>query len=494
MSKAEQERDLYRRLLELGDETELEPFLRDALALIVEVTGANQGYLELQDDDGPPWSMAHGFSDEEIVGVRSAISRGIIAEAVATGKTIVTPAAVLDERFKERESVQSRRIGAVLCTPIGTDPVVGVLYLHGRASSSISEDHRSAAEIFARHLVPLVDRLLMRRRAGADETTPLRRALRLPGVIGRSAALAATLRQVALIAPLDTTVLLTGESGTGKSQLARIIHDNGPRAHEAFVEINCAALPEALIESELFGSLPGAHSTAYRKVEGKVTAAERGTLFLDEIGDLTPAAQSKLLHLLQTREYYPLGSSKPVRADVRVIAATNTDLEAGVAERRFRQDLFYRLYVLPIRVPTLAERSEDIEELARHFCAQACRRNHLPALRPSPGAVRAMQTAAWPGNVRQLANAVEAAAIRAAGEGSAQIERGHVFPEDDSPDEPAIQDLTFQEATRRFQARLLREALETSEWNVTEVARRLDLARSYVYILIRAFGLRRSRT
>jgi Nif-specific regulatory protein len=224
-----------------------------------------------------------------------------------------------------------------------------------------------------------------------------------------------------------------------------------------------------------------------------VAAAERGTLFLDEIADLTLAAQSKLLHLLQTREYYPLGSAKPARADVRVIAATNVDLDVAVAERRFRQDLYYRLHVVPIRVPTLAERVEDIEALATYFCTQACTRNHLPVLRISRGALRALETAAWPGNVRQLANAIEAAAIRAAGEGAAQIEHSHVFPGDVACDEPSTRELTFQEATRRFQFGLLQEALETHEWNVTEVARRLDLARSYVYTLIRAFGLRRRR-
>src|SRR6266404_5216251 len=221
------ERGLYRRLLDLGRRDEPEPFLREALGLIVEVTAARHGYLELHDDDRtgtPRWALAHGFTAEQLAGVRAAISGGIIAEAVATGKTIVTPSALLAERFRARESVRL-----------------------------------------------------------------------------------------------------------------------GP--------------PEALIESELFGALPGAHSTATRRIEGKVESAERGTLFLDEIGELSHAAQAKLLHLLQAKEYYPLGGTKPLRANVRVIAATNTDLQQAVGERRFREDLFYRLQVLPIRVPSLAERA-----------------------------------------------------------------------------------------------------------------------------------------
>src|SRR5262249_34542113 len=274
---------------------------------------------------------------------------------------------------------------------------------------------------------PLVDRLLAhdRGRRATDPTRPLRENLRLPGVIGRSPALATVLKQVALVAPLDINVLLTGESGTGKSQLARIIHDNGPRAGHSFVEVNCGALPETLMESELFGALPGAHSTAAHRIEGKVAAAEHGTLFLDEIADMTPSAQAKLLQLLQSKQYYPLGSSKPLRADVRVLAATNTDLERAVAEHRFREDLFYRLQVLPVRVPSLAERREDIRELAIFFCTAACERHGLPHTALSRNALRAAESTPWPGNIRQLSHFVEAAVIRAAAEGVHQVERSH---------------------------------------------------------------------
>jgi Nif-specific regulatory protein len=216
-------------------------------------------------------------------------------------------------------------------------------------------------------------------------------------------------------------------------------------------------------------------------------------VLLDEIGDLALPAQAKVLHLLQSKQYYPLGSSKPVHANVRVIAATNIDLQRAVAERRFREDLLYRLQVLPVRVPSLRERTDDIAELAAHFCTTACERHALPWLELSRGAIRAAESAEWPGNVRQLANAVEAAAIRAAGDRVTFIERAHLFPESAAPQAEDNEAVTFQEATRRFQARLLREALEDAGWNVMEVARRLDLARSHVYNLIHAFGLARIR-
>ncbi len=466
------------------------------------MTGARQGYLEVHVEETPgnerSWSLGHGFSEEEIRGVQTAVSRGIIAEAVATGQTIVTVCALEDPRFRDRDSVRAGQISAALCAPIGHDPPLGVLYLQGRARpGSFTEDDRSNAEIFARHLAPFADRFVCHRRLEeqVDPLRDLRTNLNLQGIVGRSAALRATLRQIALVAPLDVSVLLTGESGTGKSELARLLHENGPRRRGPFVEVNCAALPESLIESELFGALPGAHSTATRKMDGKVAAAEGGTLVLDEVAELPLPAQAKLLQLLQSREYYPLGGSKRERADVRVIAATNADLRAAIAARRFREDLFYRLEVLPIRVPSLAERREDIPELAMYFCALACERHGLPRLTLSAGAVRAAQATDWPGNVRQLAHAIEAASIRAAGDKAERVEREHVFPDPrESPGGP-VPSLTFQQATRRFQAQLLRDALETSGWNVMEAARRLDLGRSHVYNLIRAFGLeRRPRT
>jgi Nif-specific regulatory protein len=251
-----------------------------------------------------------------------------------------------------------------------------------------------------------------------------------------------------------------------------------------------------LIESELFGALPGAHSTATPRIDGKVAAAEGGTLFLDEIGELTPSAQAKLLQLLQSHEYYPLGATKPVLADVRLIAATNTDLRQAVLDRRFREDLLYRIQVLPIRMPTLAERREDVATLASFFCGRACERYRLPRLELSPNAIRAAESTEWPGNVRELAHAVEAAVIRAAGEHAAQVERAHLFPNGNGPTSAAaghVDGLTFQAATRAFQADLLRQALEDNTWNVVETAKRLDLARSHVYNLIRAFGLERDK-
>ena len=498
IDRLRRECELYRRLLQLGTRREVEPFLAEALALVLELTEARRGYIELfggaVDAREPAWWIAQGCAAADIDGIRQMISRGIVAEAVATGRTVVTSSALLDPRFGSRASVKGALIESVLCAPIGADPPIGVTYLEG-CPTGWSDDARALAELFAQHVAPLADLLLAHRRAGsAADTSRIPESFRLEGIVGQSTALMRALEQAALVAPLDVNVLLTGESGTGKSQLAWTIHRNSRRAGGPFVELNCAALPETLVENELFGAREGAHSTARRGQLGKVAAAEGGTLFLDEIGELPRSSQAKLLQLLQSKQYFPLGAAVPMRADVRVIAATNRDLSRAVAEKQFREDLYYRLEVLPIRMPTLAERMQDIPDLARHFVAQACERHGLAVMAPSARALRALEAAEWPGNLRQLAHALEAAVIRAAGEQAARVESHHVFPAldgDDTDDAPDA--LTFQEATRRFQRTLVRRTLEETGWNVTEAARRLDLARSHLYNLIGAFRLDRER-
>ncbi len=492
--KLKEERDLYVGLLGLSDREQPEPFLDEALGLIVQVLGADQGYLEVFDpNEGPTWWRAAGCSDEQVERIRTIVSRGIIQEALAQGEAIVCPSAILDPRFRDRPSVQASQIEAVLCVPIVQSTPIGVLYMQGRrAGGSFTESEVDRASAFARHLGPLVEGLFIRsRQRQGDEVAPFRARLRIDAVAGVSAALAKVLREVELVAPLDVAVLVTGETGTGKTQLAHVIHENGRRRGRPFIELNCSAIPENLLESELFGALPGAHSTATRRIEGKVAAAEGGTLFLDEVAELSLPAQAKLLQFLHTKEYYPLGSSTSHRADVRIIAATNGDLEERVREKRFRSDLFYRLQVLTVRMPPLSERRADIAPLARQLCSRAQQSHGLPERDLSPGAIRAIEAAEWRGNVRELAHAIEVAAIRAAGEGAKAIEAAHLFGPVASSAAANRAPLTFQEETRRFQAGLVQRALEASDWNVAATARTLDLTRTHLYNLIKAFGLSR---
>jgi Nif-specific regulatory protein len=491
--KLRQERDLYVGLLGLNDREHPEPFLDEALGLIIGVLGADHGYLEVFDpNEGPTWWRAAGCSDEQVERIRTIVSRGIIQEALAQGEAIVCPSAILDPRFRDRPSVQASQIEAVLCVPIVQRTPIGVLYMQGRrAGGSFSESEVDRARAFARHLGPLVEGLFIRsRQRKADEVAPFRARLRIDDVVGVSAALAQVLREVELVSPLDVAVLVTGETGTGKTQLARVIHENGRRRGRRFVELNCATIQEQLLESELFGTTQGAFTGATRR-EGKVAAAEGGTLFLDEVAELSLPAQAKLLQFLQTKQYYPLGSSTPCTADVRFIAATNIDLEERVRERRFRNDLLFRLQVLSVRMPALSERRADIAPLAQCLCARAQRSHGLPERELSPGAIRAIEAAEWRGNVRELANVIEVAAIRAAGEGAKAVEVTHVFAPVASASAANRAPLTFQEETRRFQAALVSRALESADWNVAATARTLDLTRAHVYNLINAFGLSR---
>jgi Nif-specific regulatory protein len=345
------ERDLFRRLLELGDRDDVRPFLEDALRLISEVTGAQRGYLEL--DSGRFW-IAHGFDGAEVEAVRREISTGIIAEALATHRTISTASALEDPRFADQRSVQAGRIRAVLCAPIDAGTPLGVVYLQGRETAGpFSEEDRARTELFARHLARLAERLIAGQEAAGpkDYTAELRARLSVDGIAGTSRALADVFRQVLVAAPVPVSVLITGESGTGKTEIARALHASSPRAGGPFVELNCAAIPETLFESEIFGAEKGAHSTATHRLEGKVDAARGGTLLFDEVGEIPLVLQGKLLMFLQSHRYYRLGGTSALEADVRVIAATNRDLEELVAEKRFREDLFYRLNVLEVRVP-----------------------------------------------------------------------------------------------------------------------------------------------
>jgi len=493
VSDASGERDFYRRLLDLSSAPEPEPLLDEALAAIVGFSGAQIAYLELHDPNRsdpavPRYWRAHGWSEMELVAVRQAISRSIIASTMDCGQIVSTRAAVADPAFRLNASVARLEIQAVLCAPIGR-PALGAVYLQGsQASDEFLHRNRDAVEVFARQLAIVADRLLASRepRAQADATHAVRQRFRCDGIVGRSPALTRVLEEAAAAAPSRTTVLITGPAGSGKSALARTIHANSPRAMRPCIEVNCAAIPEGLFESELFGAEPGAATGVTRRIAGRVAAARGGTLFLDEIAELPLGAQAKLLQLLQDRIYFPLGTSEPVRADVRVISATNADLQARVAERKFREDLYYRLAVLPIAMPGLGERREDLPALVEWLCIELCRDAERAPVAITRRALQACREADWPGQIRQLRNAIEAALARS-GDGDT-LDEHHIFPAAPRADGAPF---TYREAMQRAQRRCIEEALERNDGNISRTALELDLNRQHLHELIGSLKIRR---
>ena len=321
-----------------------------------------------------------------------------------------------------------------------------------------------------------------------DENQRLRELAGAPRMIGGSPAFAKVLEQATLAARTDTRVLLTGESGTGKELLAAHIHAESPFAAGPFVKVNCAAIPTELIESELFGHEKGSFTGATSARRGKFELADGGTLFLDECGDLHASSQAKLLRVLQEGEFHRVGGEQSIQVSVRVISATNRDLNEMVTQQKFREDLYYRLCVMPVRVPPLRERVEDIRPLAEYFLADFCARNNFHPKALLPDAVEILEHYAWPGNIRELRNVVERMAILAP--------NGAIT----APSAPV--ELRMNRGAPRGNLRETREsaerehilrALQASDWNVSGAARALGMERTNLHKRLRALGIERAR-
>ncbi len=312
-------------------------------------------------------------------------------------------------------------------------------------------------------------------------------------LIGSSAALERVAKQARAVADTSATVLLAGENGTGKEVLARAIHEESPRREGPFVAVSCAALPEQLIESELFGHEKGAFTGATAAKKGRFELADGGTLLLDEIGELTQPVQVKLLRVLQERSFERLGGTKTITVDIRLIAASNRDLEREVESGRFRQDLFYRLNVVPLTLPPLRERREDIPVLAAHFAARAAEKHNRPAPTLEPALIEALAEYDFPGNVRELENLIERLVVLSSSPrlGTEHLpEKMLLVAPDSSPDKPdAADEATLEGATVALRRRLVAWALRAEGGNRVAAARRLGISRSYLHRLISELGI-----
>ena len=367
-------------------------------------------------------------------------------------------------------------------------PVV-IISGHGTVSTAVEATKLGAFDFLEKPLsterVTVSIRNALRQRQLRTENRGWRRAAEVRHeMVGESAALATITDEIRLAAPVRSAVLIQGESGVGKELVARAVHRNSPRARERFVQVNCAAIPDDLIESELFGHEKGSFTGATEKQIGKFEQADRGTIFLDEVGDMTLKTQAKVLRVLQEGEVERLGSARTMRVDVRVLAATNKRLEVAIEQGEFREDLYFRLSVIPIRVPPLRERAEDIPTLVRHFASLFARENNLKAKQFSEGAVDAMRRQRWRGNVRELRNSVERLMVMAPG------------PSIEADDVHGVLRVDERQAAAGAApptARTLREFKEVSEraflvgklralgWNISKTAEEIDTPRSNLY-------------
>lgn len=368
---------------------------------------------------------------------------------------------------------------------------------HGTIDTAVEATRKGAYDFLEKPLD--TDRLLVTLRNAlevkglADSVQRLRTEVESRHeIVGSSFQIRQVLERVERVGPTEARVLVRGENGTGKELVARAIHRTSPRAKERFVEVNCAAIPSELIESELFGHVKGSFTGAVSDRAGKFEQAHRGTLFLDEVGDMSLAAQAKVLRALEEGVVTRVGSSRSIQVDVRVVAATNKDLEAEIKEGRFREDLFYRLNVVPIELPPLRDRREDIPMLVQHFVDLLHRKDGVAPREITRGALERLQKMDWAGNVRELRNTVERLLILSSGE-SIEAEDVEFLVSGGagggSLGAELLQAPTFSEFKDQAERAFLLQKLREHDWNVSETARVIDMPRSNLYKKIERYGL-----
>jgi len=382
------------------------------------------------------------------------------------------------------------------------DQVVIILTGHGSVEKAVEAIKMGAFDFlekdFGKERILITSRNALERSALARENRLLRnRQAPRQELQGKSGSIKNVLEQVAKVAPTNARVLIRGESGTGKELIAREIHERSKRSHGPFVKINCAAIPEELIEAELFGSVKGAYTGSVATREGKFEEADGGTLFLDEIGDMSLKVQTKLLRVLQEGEVEKVGDNKTIKVDVRVISATNKDLPEEVSAGRFREDLYFRISVVPLVSPPLRSHPEDIPLLVNSFLDTYCAENGLPRKTLQPNVMELLERYSWPGNVRELRNQVERMVIMSAGSEIRLEDLGTEIRAFKAPDTPSISEtgdhegLTLQASKEKLEQALILQALERFDWNVTKAAEELGLERTNLHKKMKHYGIAR---
>jgi len=486
----------------LNSTLNLNELLAKIIDSIIKLADTDRGFLMLADRDNEMvFRIARDREENHLDEKDFEVSTSIIKTVAENGEPLFIPDMLENEQFKNKESVIDLQLRTAICVPlIAHNRVIGVIYTDAsRLSGEITDDNISLVSAFATQAAIAIENarlhgeLVLSRENLEKENRELKQELsrkyEFSGIIGKSKSMQSIFHTIHKIASFDTTVLITGETGTGKELIAKAIHYNSGRKDNKLVTINCGAMPNDLLESELFGHRKGSFTGASRDKAGLFETADSGTIFLDEIGDMPQPLQIKLLRTLQEGEIRRVGENISRSVDVRIIAATNRDLAEDVKNGNFRQDLYYRLNVIPISIPPLRKRREDILPLAEHFVEKYSSRMGKKNIRISPGAVELLISFSWPGNVRELENTIERA--MALSGGSTILKEDHF---------PQLQSLTsdryglgnrgsLKKRLKSVEKKIIEDTLAETGGKVTGAAKLLDISRQHLHNKINEYEI-----
>jgi Nif-specific regulatory protein len=477
--------------------------LKSALHRVLEVLAKHHGTVRslvtLLQESGELAVEASDGLDTPPHAVRYRVGEGIIGKVVETGRPIVVPRVSKEPAFlgraAKRAELPTHELSFIAVPILVNRRAVGALGVDLKFNPD--RDYDRSVQFYGIVASTIAQAVKIQRlvqedkKRLVDENTQLRKELKerydFSSIIGTSGPVRQMYEQMAQVAATNTTVLIRGESGTGKEMVAHAIHYNSPRANKPFVKVSCAALPDSLIESELFGYEKGAFTGAETRRKGRFELAEGGTLFLDEIGDINLTTQVKLLRVLQERQFERLGGTETVKVNVRLLAATNKDIERAIAAGTFREDLYYRLNVFTIFVPPLRERKADLLLLVDHFLEKFSREHHKSIKRISTPAIDMLMSYHWPGNVRELENTLERAVLICDG----QVIHGHHLPPSLQTAEASgtVTRVSLSDAVAGFEKDLIQDALKTTRGNRAKAARLLDTTERVLNYKVRKYGI-----
>ncbi|HKE16146.1 MAG TPA: sigma 54-interacting transcriptional regulator [Kofleriaceae bacterium] len=457
------------RLLEKHDLGDLLHALMDS---VIEITSADKGFLILMEADQVDVKVARNLKRENIADALSQLSDSIIAKVIETRRPVVISDAMNDDEFSSSQSIIKLKLTSVICVPLlEKGKLIGLIYVGNDSVVDLfQEETMRILTVFASQASLIISNALLMNELKIDNQQLSRRLeeLHFGEIVGTSRPMQEVFRKVDKVASTDISVLITGETGTGKELIAREIHRRSPRRDRPFVTINCGAIPENLLESELFGHVKGAFTGAVANKAGKFQAADGGTLFLDEIGEMPLNLQVKILRAIQERVVVRVGDTRAESVDIRILAATNRQLEEEIRHARFREDLYYRLNVVNLHLPPLRERGDDIPVVARYLLSRYGKEYDTRVKGFSPNAAVAIRKYDWPGNIRELENRIKKAIVLAEG--------NLIGPEDLGLSGDALPSiLSLAAAKEKFQRDYINEVLALNNGNRTKTARDLGV-------------------